>query len=200
VTALPELLDTLRDQSAPDSQLRRIEALHGLARQEPGLRALFLVGSFAKGTGNRISDLDLVALVDDGQQQRILDLAEPHLGAATLQLDRFTGRHREIGAFRKYVYLDFSSVELHAFGISAGFRLYRPYLTIWDPEKLAAACAADGEALRHEDFEPYEYGDAGLIWELVDCIKWLARGRAELAKRYLVRLGRKIDEGSSAPR
>lgn len=193
MSELTTLLDRLREQHAPDSQLQRIEALYGLARQEPSLRALFLVGSFAKGSGNRVSDLDLAALVDDGQQQRILELAEPLLGAGVQILDRFDGRHRDIGAFRKYVYLDFSSVELHAFGMAAGFRLYRPYLVIWDPENLAAACATEGEPIRHEDFEPYMYGDAGLIWELVDCIKWLARGRTELAKRYLVRLGRKIE-------
>lgn len=193
MNTLQSITDALRAQGAPDSQLRRIQGLHELATQETALRALFLVGSFAKGTGHRISDLDLVALVDSGHEQRILDLAEPCLDEGTPRLNHFVGRHREIGAFRKTVYLDFSSVELHTFRQGAGFRLYQPYLTVWDPDDLAASCKAEGEPIKHEDFEPYEYGDAGLIWELVDCIKWLARGRTELAKRYLVRLGQKIE-------
>ena len=191
--SLQELTDALRTQGAPASHVRRIQALHELAAKETALRAVFLVGSFAKGSGHRISDLDLVALVDSGHEQRVLDLAESCLDEGTPPLDRFTGLHREIGAFRKYVYLDFSSVELHAFRQGAGFRLYRPFMAVWDPEGLADTCMAEGEPIRHEDFEPYEYGDTGLIWELVDCIKWLARGRSELAKRYLVRLGKKIE-------
>lgn len=193
MNTLQSITDALRTQGAPDSQLRRIQALQELATQEAALRAIFLVGSFARGTGHRISDLDLVALVDSGHEQRILDLAEPCLDEGTPRLDHFAGLHRDTGAFRKYVYLDFSSVELHAFRRDAGFRLFHPFLAVWDPEGLAASCRAEGEPIRHEDFEPYEYGDTGLIWELVDCVKWLARGRTELAKRYLVRLGQKIE-------
>ena len=71
MNTLQSIADALRTQGAPDSQLRRIRALHELATQETALRAIFLVGSFAKGTGHRISDLDLVALVDSGHEQRI---------------------------------------------------------------------------------------------------------------------------------
>jgi hypothetical protein len=50
----------------------------------------------------------------------------------------------------------------------------------------------EGLAPTHEDFEPYPHGDDGLIWELVDCIKWIKRGRVELAKSYLRKLGAKL--------
>jgi hypothetical protein len=31
-----------------------------------------------------------------------------------------------------------------------------------------------------------------LIWELVDCVKWIKQGRVELAKNYLRKLGGKL--------
>jgi hypothetical protein len=44
---------------------------------------------------------------------------------------------------------------------------------------------------------PYPHGDDGLIWELVDCIKWLSRGRRPLAKDYLVKLAESIQAQKS---
>lgn len=192
---LQAVLQELKAQSAPASHLQRLERLVQLAEREAALQALVLVGSYAKQTGNRVSDLDLVALVADGMEAQVLASADATLNEPDV-LNSFGGRHRTSGVFRKYVYLDFSSVEFHVFGASSGFRLYRPYLTLWDPSKQLARYEVDGQPIQHEDFEPYEYGDEGLVWELVDCIKWLVRGRTELSKRYLVKLGRKLDEGA----
>jgi putative acetyltransferase len=36
-----------------------------------------------------------------------------------------------------------------------------------------------------------------LIWELIDCIKWLSRGRAELAKRHIIKIAAKLGSGAS---
>jgi catechol 2,3-dioxygenase-like lactoylglutathione lyase family enzyme len=52
----------------------------------------------------------------------------------------------------------------------------------------------DGEPVQHADFAAYEYGDEGLVWELVDCIKWLSRGRSELARHHLTKLVAKFNE------
>jgi len=50
---------------------------------------------------------------------------------------------------------------------------------------------------RHEDFTPYPHGDVGLVWELYDCIKWLLRGRHQLAKDYLRKLVAAMDESKA---
>lgn len=101
------------------------------------------------------------------------------------------------GAFHKLVYLDFSSVEFHVFESGSPFRLKRPYLPVWDPQKLLASYVTDGEPIGPEDFAAYEYGDKGLIWELVDCIKWLSRGRSALAKGYIKKLAAEIERRES---
>lgn len=191
-----DIASRLRAQNAPESHLRRISALETLARNEPALRALALVGSYAKGMGDRVSDLDLVALVDAGCGDRVLASAHNVLRSDGV-LNEFSGRHPG-GSFWKLVYLDLASVEFHVFEPTSPFRLRRPYLSIWDPAAMLPTRVVDGEPVRHEDFEAYQYGDDGLLWELVDCVKWLSRGNHALAKRHIKKIASKLqaDDGS----
>ena len=180
------LVAHLRAQGAPDAQLARLAALRSLAASQPGWQALFLVGSFARGHGDRISDLDLVAIAQPGQGPAVLQAAQALLQQAPV-LNQFS-RSNPAGGFCKLVYLDFSSVECHVFEPGAAFRLKRPCLPVWDPQPLLPTWLVDGVPIRHEQFAAYEHGDDGLIWELVDCIKWLSRGRTALAHGHLRKL------------
>ena len=159
---------------------------------------MFLVGSYAGGNGDRVSDLDLVAIAERGKAPEVLRAAHEVLGRNDV-LNKFTGTHPSGGCFWKLVYLDFTSVEFHVFEPGTPFRLKRPYLSVWDPGNLVSAYVVDGEPVRHTDFAAYEYGDEGLIWELVDCIKWLSRGRNELAKHHLAKLVAEFKRQASSP-
>lgn len=185
------LLSKLREQRAPESHLTRLTELVSLAEREPSLLAMFLVGSYAKGVGDRVSDLDLVAIASPGHVESVLQAAHNLLSRSEV-LNQFTGTHPTGGSFWKLVYLDFSSVEFHVFESDTAFRLKRHYVSVWDPTDLMLSYVADNEPIRHENFAAYEYGDEGLIWELVDCIKWLSRGRNELAKAHIKKLAAEI--------
>lgn len=199
VPPLPALLARLRDQHAPPSHLERLADLVALAEREPALQALCLVGSYAKGVGDRVSDLDLVAIAAPGRAADVLAAAHQLLSRHEV-LDQFSGAHAAGGLFWKLVYLDFSSVEFHAFEPGTTFRLKRPYLPVWDPQALLPSYVVDGQPIRHQDFGAYEYGDAGLIWELVDCIKWLSRGQHELARGHLQKLTDEMRKASPSAR
>ncbi|MGN6827636.1 hypothetical protein [Paucibacter sp. M5-1] len=185
------VLSRLQAQGAPRSHIERLNGLTALAEGDSRWLAIVLVGSYAKGCGDRVSDLDLVAIAAPGQGAAVLQAAHQWLGRSEV-LNQFGGRHASGGAFHKLVYLDFSSVECHVFEPGTTFRLKRPYLSVWDPQNLLAAYFADGEPIRPEDFAAYEYGDEGLIWELVDCIKWLSRGRSALAKTHIEKLAAEL--------
>jgi Nucleotidyltransferase domain len=189
----PDPLASLLAQGAPESHLARLQELVTLARSEPTLLAIVLVGSYAKGTGDRVSDLDLVAIASPGCGQAVLQAAHEQLARGEV-LNQFSGSHSNGGVFWKLVYLDFASVEFHVFEAGTTFRLKRPYLPIWDPNNVLLSYVADGEPVRHEDFPAYEYGDEGLVWELVDCIKWLSRGRTELAHGYIMKLAAELSK------
>jgi hypothetical protein len=190
---LTDTLNTLREQGAPESHMARLKVLVELAGTEPAILAIVLVGSYAKGIGDRVSDLDLVAIASPGHCYAVMQAAHEKLAEAEV-LNRFSGTHPNGGAFSKFVYMDFASVEFHVFETGTTFRLKRPYLPIWDPNSLLSSYVTDGEPIRHEDFAAYEYGDAGLIWELVDCIKWLLRGRTELAHSHILKLAAQLSK------
>jgi predicted nucleotidyltransferase len=193
---LDDIASRLLAQNAPESHLQRIRALEMLARSEPALRALALVGSYAKGVGDGVSDLDLVALVDAGGADHVRAGAHDVLRSDDV-LNKFSGRGPASG-FWKLVYLDFASVEFHVFGPISPFRLRRPYLPIWDLAAALPALVVDGEPVRHEDFEAYEYGDDGLPCELVNCVKWLSRGNHALAKRHIKKIASKLQAGNES--
>lgn len=192
----PEALDAmLVAQGAAPSHRPRLAALRALCERTPACRAMALVGSFAQGRGDRISDLDLAAFVEPGHESAWLAEARPLIEPAGAVLHAYGLERVGEVAMRKVVYLDFASCELHAFNADAPFRLRRPFVAVWDPHDTLAARVVDGEPPRHESFQPYPHGDDGLIWELVDCVKWLQRGRTALAKNYLRRLGRALGDG-----
>lgn len=196
MTPLTDLLSNLRQQGAPESHAARLNDLFELARRNPHVLAIFLVGSYAKGTGDRVSDLDLVAIASPGHAPEVLQAAHKQLVRAEV-LNQFHGTHPVDGAFWKLVYLDFTSVEFHVFEPNTTFRLKRPYLAVWDPGGLLTRYVVDGEPVCHEDFAAYQYGDDGLIWELVDCIKWLSRGQSALAQGHILKLAQQMAKAKS---
>jgi hypothetical protein len=187
----------LRDQGAVPAHHERIDAIRALCESTPHCLGIALVGSFAKGTGDRISDLDLAAFVMDDREAEFMNQVDELIGRANVLNAYGQVRPGEV-AFRKYVYLDFSSCEFHAFNHRLPFRLMHPYMALWDPYDHLQRLVADGKPPRHETFEPYPHGDEGLIWELVDCVKWLSRGKTELAKTYLAKLGSALGANSAA--
>ncbi len=75
---------------------------------------------------------------------------------------------------------------------SPPFELFQPFTVLFDKASVIAPRMSDKPAPTHDQFEPFIYGDQGLTWELFDCIKWLSRGKHQLAKAYLQRLGDKL--------
>lgn len=189
--SVDDLQATLASQGAPPSQLLRITGLRTLFETDPNCVAAALVGSFAQGRGDRISDLDLVAFTTHGKAHALIELAHIVLAREEI-LDHYQGDRGSEARFGKYVFLDCTSCELYAFNVPTKFRLREPYIPVWDPSGFLASCRVEGPPPRHEEFEAYQHGDEGLIWELFDCIKWLKRGRLELAKGYLLKLVAKI--------
>jgi predicted nucleotidyltransferase len=188
----------LASQGAAPSHLQRIAAVYQLCERSPHCLGLALVGSFARGCADRISDLDLAAFVADDREAEFM--AQAHDLLARDQVLNDYGQYRPgVVAFRKYVYLDFASCEFHAFNLHTPFKLRPPFISVWDPADFLRTLVVDEPPPAHESFEPYPHGDDGLIWELVDCIKWLSRGRSHLAKDYLAKLGQAITSaGTSA--
>lgn len=155
---------------------------------EPDVIAAVLLGSLAGGTGDRLSDADLLVFTRNGLHQQ----CDPLFEAFEQQMDvlyQLNGDHNSQAVFRKYIFADCTSAEIHCADREEPFEIARPYITLFDKIGIVAQRLSDADAPSHQDFTVNEWGDDGLIWELLTCIKWLSRGRTGLAKRYLKRLG-----------
>ena len=157
---------------------------------ETNVVAAVLIGSLAAGKGDRVSDADILIFT----QHRFHKFADACFSAFECDKDIFyllDGFHNENAYFKKYIFTDLTSAEIHCLDVNEPLSLSKPYKVLFDKVGLVASRLTDEPAPRHEDFSVYTNGDQGLIWELFDCIKWLSRGNNELAKNYLKKLAEK---------
>lgn len=149
--------------------------------------AAVLLGSLADGQGDRISDADIIVFTKNRFHNKVASC----FSAFEVGKDIFyclDGFHNENGYFRKYIFCDFTSAEVHCLDVSEPFNISHPFKVLFDKSSLVANRLTDEPAPKHENFPVYSNGDDGLIWELFDCIKWLSRGDNKLAKTYLTKL------------
>ncbi|KJZ20838.1 nucleotidyltransferase domain-containing protein [Loktanella sp. S4079] len=154
----------------------------------PDVRAIVLVGSLVSGKGDRVSDADVVVFTCNDYHRNSVDgYKRFEAGKEIIYCLQSDGNGPT--RFRKYLFGDLTSAEIHCMDLSAPLRLSKPFQILIDKDDLVSKRTTDAPPIKHEDFPVYENGDEGLIWELVDCIKWLSRGNTDLAKGYLRRLG-----------
>ncbi|MEI7297141.1 hypothetical protein WCQ02_33850 [Paraburkholderia tropica] len=84
----------------------------------------------------------------------------------------------------------------HGQGACDGLRSVSPEVAKRSLDVIAdRAARADGVG---DASSAYGYGDRGLAWELLTCLKWLWRGDVAAAKRYLIALGKAIDASEAS--
>jgi predicted nucleotidyltransferase len=170
--------------------------VHTLELTEECLGAA-IAGSFAKGTADRVSDLDILIYVGEGSERSVLDKLVA-LAHAKEVFFEYTGTHDEHSVFRKFIFLDFTSAEFHVVGPQTDFGLRLPYLELVNRNDYLRSRLSHLPAPTHADGKAYTHGDTGLSWELFNCIKWLHRGEFETAKSFLLSLGNEIGNASNS--
>ncbi|MCH8530159.1 MAG: hypothetical protein LAT65_04840 [Saccharospirillum sp.] len=153
--------------------------------------AAVLLGSLASGRGDRVSDADIVVFTKNLFHKSV-DSCFSVFEAGKEIFYCLDGVHSETSCFRKYIFTDLTSAEVHCLDISVPFKISRPFKVLFDKNGIVEERTTDEPAPRHQDFPVYTSGDKGLIWELFDCIKWLSRDNNELAKSYIKKLSEKI--------
>ncbi|MBE4366202.1 hypothetical protein HJ032_13260 [Vibrio parahaemolyticus] len=168
-----------------------VESAYNAFVNEENVIAAVLLGSLSSGKGDRVSDADVVVFTKNNFHKN----AEPCF--AQFEADReifyrLEGDHNEMAHFKKYIFNDLTSAEIHCLDLSEPFKLSKPFIILFDKDEFINELATNESAPKHEDFPVYTIGDQGLIWELFDCIKWLSRDNNELAKSYLKKLADKL--------
>jgi predicted nucleotidyltransferase len=188
-------LDNFRGKPEVALQAALLKRVIQVLSENKACLAAALVGSFAKGKADRVSDLDLLVCVEEGAEQAISAQISSLIDTQNIFF-KFSGKHDERSVFIKYIFLDFTSFEFHVGAPSAGIELRRPFIELINRNNTLQSLISDLAAPEHGDDLAYVYGDEGLAWELFSCIKWLKRGDAEMAKTYLHKLTKAINEAS----
>ncbi len=160
-------------------------------KSEKDVLAAVLLGSLASGKGDRVSDADIIVFTQNGFHQRIA----PEFIWLKPAIEIFytlDGFHNPNAYFKKYLFADLTSAEIHYVDLAEPFELARPFKVLFDKSDVIPRRLTDKPAPAHKDFAVYPHGDKGLIWELFDCIKWLSRDDTQLAKDYLKKLATRL--------
>ncbi len=153
--------------------------------------AAVLLGSLSSGKGDRVSDADVIVFTKNNFHKNVTPCFALFEEGKEI-FYRLEGDHNENACFKKYIFNDLTSAEIHCLDLNEPFQLSRPFKVLFDKADIIDELVTDEPAPKHEDFPVYTSGDQGLIWELFDCIKWLSRDDNELAKNYLKKLADKL--------
>ena len=152
-----------------------------------------LLGSFAKGLADRVSDLDLVLFCREGTGPELLASVAALIPAEEI-FSTFHGAHTGVGSpFTELILYNFTSIEIHTISPGTKFTIKKPFVELHNVENCLQARLAQSSAPTRDALVPYRHGPNWLPWELFNCMKWLSRGDIETAKKYLVRLGKAIE-------
>lgn len=184
------------DKLAREPRLaRQHELLLRLQRQlarEPACLGACALGSLADGRADELSDVDLMVYCEPGAAASILQsLSE--VAADRPVIHRLNGRHDEASVFEKVILEDWSSYEIHVVEPQTRMRLRAPYLELISRDDyLESVRRSDDKPIGPDTVKPYVNGDAGLVWDLYCCMKWLKRGHTERGKNFLQQLGTRL--------
>lgn len=151
-----------------------------------------VVGSFAKGGADRLSDIDLIAFCSEGAGHALFHTIRQQIAPSKVFIT-CDGAHDPNSPFQKLVFDDLTSIEFHVISPDTKLTLEQPFVEIVNRDRCLESRASSRLAPTEHDMTVFRYGDRFLAWELFNCLKWLWRGDFQTAKRYLVKLGRAIE-------
>jgi predicted nucleotidyltransferase len=162
----------------------------------PSCAGAAVVGSLASGTADELSDIDLVVYVLAGTASSVMEELRGIAGSASAVI-KVEGAHDGHSQYEKAVRSDLLSYEIHVIEPSTRFRLRAPYIEVVNRNACLESRTSQDKPIGREYQTVFANGEAGLAWELFNCIKQLRRGEVRAARRYLAELGRAV-EGDAA--
>jgi predicted nucleotidyltransferase len=189
---IEDLLERWRDDPSTESQIALVARIAAAIRNSPVCTGAALVGSFAKGNADRLSDLDLVVFCSEGAGHSLLQTIREQI-APLNAIFTFEGAHGSGSPFQKLIFEDFTSIEFHVIAPDTELILEQPFAEVVNRDRYLESRTSSRSATMDRDTTVFRYGERMLAWELFNCLKWLWRGDYEAVKRYLVKLGKAIE-------
>ena len=190
---LAEFLATTTAQAGIERQVTLIRELAAALDADSSCLGAAVAGSLAKGTADRLSDVDLIVFCESGSAVRLLSEIRS-VAKTTDVLFQLSGRHDENSPYEKTILVDMFSYELHMIEPSTYFTLKAPFIELVNRANTLEARFSNAAAPERNQQKAYASGDDGLAWELFNCFKWSCRGQVTDAKRYIRRLEQALSD------
>ncbi|MEX3842329.1 nucleotidyltransferase domain-containing protein [Paraburkholderia sp. BR10882] len=187
-----EFLKRWRSNPATTLQIALLIRVAAALRKSDECIGAVVVGSFAKESADRLSDIDLVAFCSEGTGQSVLRTVRQQI-ASTEILFTADGEHGPDSPFQKIIFADMTAFEFHVIAPDIKLDLEQPFVEIVNRGQCLESRASQRRAPVDRNMTVFPYGDRGLAWELFNCLKWLWRGEHDAARRYLIKLGKAIE-------
>lgn len=187
-----DILRRWRDNPSTTRQIALLKRVSAALQASPDCTGAAVVGSFAKGSADRVSDIDLVVFCSDDAGNSLIRAIEQQITLSEIFI-KFEGVHDPKSPFQKLIFEDLTSIEFHVISPDTELILEQPFVEIVNRDRCLESRASSRLAPTEHDMTAYHYGDRFLAWEVFTCLKWLWRGDFKTAKRYLVNLGRAIE-------
>lgn len=187
-----DFINKWRDNPSTTFQIALLMRIAAAVRDSPDCTGAVVVGSFAKGTADRLSDIDLVAFCSGGAGHSLFQTIQEQIAPSSVFI-AFDGEHDPDSPFQKLIFEDLTSVEFHVISPNTKLTLEQPFVEIVNRDRCIESRTSSRPAPAEHDLTVFRYGDRFLAWELFSCLKWLWRGDFKKTKHYLIKLGRAIE-------
>jgi predicted nucleotidyltransferase len=178
-------------------QYALMRRLQSTLLSEPDCLGAVVVGSVAEDRADHMSDVDFIVYCEPhATAQLFTTLSE--VAADRPVVHRLQGRHDPSSPFERVILEDWSSYEIHVVAPSTRMRLRPPYVELINRRSYLETRLSEDKPIGRPNAKPYVNGDAGLVWELFNCVKWLRRGEIDFTAQYLQRLGEQLAHRSGA--
>tara|TARA_Y100001956_G_scaffold77901_1_gene88926 strand:- start:1200 stop:1766 length:567 start_codon:yes stop_codon:yes gene_type:complete len=181
------------DLSALPLQRELVESAVTAFQPQEDVIAAVLLGSLAGGRGDRVSDADIIVFTKNNFHTTDAQSCYEQFEYGKEIFYKLAGFHNDNACFKKYIFTDLTSAEIHCVDLAEEFSISKPFIVLFDKSNIVEGRLTDEPAPKHENFPVYTNGDEGLIWELFDCIKWASRDNHQLVKSYIKKLAHKLD-------
>jgi len=136
-TALSNIRKAGKGEAAPLRQRSVIADVAGRVDADPDLDALILIGSFAKGTADEASDVDMIVAVSEARFESAWEARSTLQPSGTVaEWDIRPAREREVGSHR-FLTREIVKVEILLATPSSGVQLANPFVVIAGDQSAA---------------------------------------------------------------
>jgi len=169
----------------------RLEAICLAAMQEQRIVAMSIWGSFARGTADWYSDLDLALVSEDDDVRHVIRTAREIAEASGPVVAAYPGEHVGEPDMVTVLYEDLLHVDLTAIGLSAfAARRVPTDFMLWERQELSSLVGQGGEEVEEQEISPGDLGGMdqkmwtwvwyaqskilrGEVWEAYDSINYM---------------------------